>query len=448
MASLLHRIWQLLPYRLRRRVLLAASAALAPRCARQARGAGPVFIAGFFSAASGLGELARLLYAAYEQQGAQVYGIDLSSPFRQGSDVRFDIRDGRAHRGEGTLILAVNAPFVALALMVLGRGFLAHKWRIGYWAWELPGLPREWRSGANLVNEIWAISSFSARAMEAGLGRPVRVVLPPVAKPRSPSSGATSSTPTDSVDLTVLFAFNMASSFARKNPLGAICAFISAFGHDSRVRLRVKIAHAHAFPPGLKAIHEACRGYHNIEVLAGSDPPAGLSDLLAQADVLLSLHRAEGLGLLFAQAMHLGKAIVATGWSGNLDLLTEDNAFLVPASLVPAHDPQGTYDWPGMLWAEPSVEAAAALLRKLRADPQVRVRAGRAARADAERLFCRQKLPVFPVAAARRSAREPGPARVQRVCRAMPQAGAEAAAEGKETASSLLPSGSRMNAPK
>ena len=127
----LHRAWQVFPYRLRRRALLATSAALAPRCPRQACRAGPVFIAGFFSAASGLGELARLLYGAYQRQGAQVHGIDLSSPFHQGSDVRFDMVEGRAHRGEGTLILVVNAPFVALALMVLGRRFLARKWRIG-----------------------------------------------------------------------------------------------------------------------------------------------------------------------------------------------------------------------------------------------------------------------------------------------------------------------------
>ena len=119
------------------------------------------------TAASGLGELGRLLYNAYVRQGAEVYGIDLSRSFRQGTDRHFDFVDGHAHRGPGTVILGVNAPFVPLALGVLGRGFLAQKWRVGYWAWELPALPPEWNAGVDLVHEIWTISGFSARAMEA-----------------------------------------------------------------------------------------------------------------------------------------------------------------------------------------------------------------------------------------------------------------------------------------
>jgi glycosyltransferase involved in cell wall biosynthesis len=396
MSDALHRIWQVLPQRRRRRVLLATTSGLAPKCPRHARRAEPVIIAGFFAAASGLGELARLLHDAYVRRGIEVYGIDLTQSFRQGADVQFGFTDGRAHRGPGTIILVVNAPFVPLALLILGRRFLEHKWRVGYWAWELPALPPEWSAGAEFVNEIWAISGYSARAMEAGLGRPVHVVLPPIAAPAMALRAAAAGCPLQSsADFVVLVAFNMASSFARKNPLAAIAAYQEAFGHDPGTLLLVKIAHPKAYPAGARAIADACRGYRNIEVLDSLYSSDALVRLLAGADVLLSLHRAEGLGLLFAQAMHLGKSIVATGWSGNLEILNSDNAWLVPAALVRARDPQGTYDWPDMQWADPSVPDAARILRQIRSQPALRDQKGEQAQADARRSFDHSRIPAF-----------------------------------------------------
>ena len=175
-----------------------------------------------------------------------MYGVDLTGPFRQGADMQFDFVDGRAHRGPGTVILVVNGPFVPLALLILGRRLLAHKWRIGYWAWELPALPPDWCAGADVTDEIWAISGYAARAMKSKLRRPVSVVLPPVAAPGTVRGNARLQGAAFDARFVVLVAFNMASSFERKNPLAAIAAFQSAFGHDPSVRLLVKITHANA----------------------------------------------------------------------------------------------------------------------------------------------------------------------------------------------------------
>ena len=51
--------------------------------------------------------------------------------------------------------------------------------------------------------------------------------------------------------------------------------------------------------------------------------------LYASADCFISLHRSEGLGLGMMEAMLLGKPVIATGWSGNLDFMTADNSRLV-----------------------------------------------------------------------------------------------------------------------
>ena len=57
-------------------------------------------------------------------------------------------------------------------------------------------------------------------------------------------------------------------------------------------------------------------------------------------DAYASLHRAEGFGLTIADAMALGKPVVATGYSGNLEFMTDANGYLVPSTLV--SDPGGS----------------------------------------------------------------------------------------------------------
>lgn len=39
------------------------------------------------------------------------------------------------------------------------------------------------------------------------------------------------------------------------------------------------------------------------------------------------LHQAEGLGRGIAEAMMLGKPVIATGWSSNLDFMDDENSF-------------------------------------------------------------------------------------------------------------------------
>jgi glycosyltransferase involved in cell wall biosynthesis len=105
-----------------------------------------------------------------------------------------------------------------------------------------------------------------------------------------------------------------------------------------------------------------------------------MSALIASADILLSLHRSEGFGLLPAQAMALGKAVVATNWSANLDFMTSGNGMLVDYSLVPVEDSQGLYH--GGRWADPDVQDAAAKLEALIGDPALRQRLGAQAAQD------------------------------------------------------------------
>ena len=380
MLDILHRqIWQRLPYGLRRAALFHASNFLAPRPRRDVIAAEPVIVAGAFRASSGLGRITRLIFDGLRAAGVDAVAVDITAGLRQSADLPPPADPGRAGPGPGTLILCVNAPLTGMALLAIGRQVASGKRVIGLWNWELPEVPPEWRLGVGLVHEIWVSSAFTAAAIRPIAGnKPVHVVDYPInlhpPAPRTPHQPG--------APFTALCMFDAASSVTRKNPEGAIEAFRRAFGTDPSTRLVLK-AQRLAAAPEQKARLEALAAAPNIEILNATLDDAELDTLYDRADVLLSLHRAEGYGLTLAEAMRRGLPVVATGWSGNADFVSEEVGIPVPWTLVPAEDPQRTYHHPHMRWAEPDLDAAAVALRRLRDEADLAARLGAAGAAFA-----------------------------------------------------------------
>jgi glycosyltransferase involved in cell wall biosynthesis len=158
--------------------------------------------------------------------------------------------------------------------------------------------------------------------------------------------------------------FDFHSSMARKNPQGAIAAFSRAFGDDPAARLTIKTQNGARFPALFAAL--TAQAPANVELVDETWPFTRVMSLIAGADVLISLHRAEGFGLTLAEAMALGTPTIATEFSGNLDFMDETCALMVPAAATPVEDPQGIYR--GQTWGEPDLDAAARALTRLRVD--------------------------------------------------------------------------------
>ncbi len=131
-----------------------------------------------------------------------------------------------------------------------------------------------------------------------------------------------------------------------------------------------------------RELDAAIAGAGNIRLIEGMLPEADMAGLMAAADIVISLHRSEGFGLVPAQAMALGKPVIATGWSGNLDFMNKHNSALVSYSLIPVHDPEGAFQADNQMWADANVEEAAAWLRRLANDADLRARLGAAAAKD------------------------------------------------------------------
>jgi glycosyltransferase involved in cell wall biosynthesis len=220
------------------------------------------------------------------------------------------------------------------------------------------------------VHEIWVPSRFVADALPQSARLLSRVVPYPVRIPEATAARDRFGLPLDA--FVVLTAFDMLSGYVRKNPRAAIAAFRRAFGEDRRCLLLLKVGHAAPGSWAASDLDDAVAGMSNVRLIRTSLARADVAALTASADAVLSLHRAEGFGLVLAEAMLLGVPTIATGWSGNLDFMTPDDSALISYRLVPVNDPRGAYGNAPTSWAEPDIEEAAAWLRRLRDDPGLR----------------------------------------------------------------------------
>jgi glycosyltransferase involved in cell wall biosynthesis len=255
-------------------------------------------------------------------------------------------------------------------------------YRIAYWYWEFDQIPAAWLEQARGVDEVWTATEFVARGLRARLPVPVYTLPPGVElapfEPRAkPYFGLADGR------YTFLFVFHMMSVMERKNPLGLIRAFKQAFHADEPVQLVIKTSAGERDPASLQQLLAAAADA-NIQVIDALYSPGDMLALIDCCDAYASLHRSEGLGLTLAEAMLLGKPVIATGYSGNLDFMDSNNSLLVPFDITTIDKALPNYNV-GMQWAEPSVEHAARFMRQLYEAPAWGRELGAKARASARR---------------------------------------------------------------
>lgn len=360
--GLAHHLWRLLPRGPRRRAALAVASTFAPHpVAEPLRPASGIIVAGPLGHATGLGEAARVLRQSIARLGLPVWSVDLDAPVLPPS-----------LPAAAPLLIHANPPLLPLALRALPAGMIGQRMVIGYWAWELTKPSPLWERGKNFVHRVWTLSDFSAEGL-APLGVPVRAVpLPLALSPPRPSALTRADFGLPAEAVVTLASFNLASSHARKNPEAAIAAHREAFGGREDRILVLKVTNPDHFRRDMASLAALADG-PNIRILTETLSTADTHALTLACDIVLSLHRSEGFGLVAAEAMLLGKPVVATGWSGNLEFMDAESAALVAYKLVPAVDPRGVYEAPGAEWAEADVHDAAAHLRRLADDPEARL---------------------------------------------------------------------------
>lgn len=327
---------------------------------------------GYLDTESGIGEVARCFVRMLEEEGVPVAPINLPQEWLRREDRTLD-------RTAGSTPYPVNLFFVNAdqlpAVLSTRRALLDGRRSVGYWFWELEEFPERFDGALRLVDEVWVASSFCQRSIGARSAKPVVRVPPRIALGAEPVAERSRLGLRDD-DLVFLFVFDAASFLRRKNPGAAIAAFRKAFPQPGRELLLLKTTNAS--PGQVRALERLARG-SRIRIVNGYSSRNDLLALHAAADVCLSLHRSEGLGLTLLEAMAYGKPVVATAYGGCEDFLRPDAAMLVPYRKRPIGRVIGPYPAEAV-WAEPDVEAAARQMRLLASDRDLADRIGRRGR--------------------------------------------------------------------
>ncbi|WP_284242012.1 glycosyltransferase family 4 protein [Paenibacillus glycanilyticus] len=330
-----------------------------------------VNIIGFVHAEMGIGESSRLAAKAMESANLPFGLINFPLPVASRmSDYSWSHKMLDKARFN-TNIFHMNADFMRPAREHFGDDLYNSRYNIGYWHWELPEFPDEYVEGFNHVNEVWVCSKFVASSVSKRSNVPVTTIPHCIQVQVAPNINRSSFGLPENRFL-FLMMYDVQSSTLRKNPGAVIEAFKLAFDKtDSRVGLVLKVNNAEYRPHDLielkKMIAERSNMYLIDKVLSRHE----VNSLLQCTDSYVSLHRAEGFGLGLAEAMYLGKPVIATNWSGNTEFMNASNSCPVSYQLVNIGQDWGPYK-SHQIWAEPNVRNAADYMQRLVTDERWR----------------------------------------------------------------------------
>jgi GT2 family glycosyltransferase len=253
---------------------------------------------------------------------------------------------------------------LSLPQVVYGSGDLFCKnggaYRIGYTMLEVDGIPADWISLANALDEIWVPSTFNRETfLQSGLRVPV-YVMPLGVNPDYFNPKVRASRPSDRYTFFSVFEWG-----ERKAPEVLLRAYHEAFSRQDSVLLLLKVINT---DPGVDVQREiAALG------LPGDGPPVAIlynqelpvhqmGSLYRSVDCFVASTRGEGWGMPILEAMACGLPVIATNWSAHTDFISEDVAYpLEVARLIPAEAKCPYYE--GFQWADPDQDHLVQLMR-------------------------------------------------------------------------------------
>ena len=325
-----------------------------------------VNIFGALSAASGLGTAARAMAKAVKSMGIsfELNVFDVSS-----GELRPSANEERLHPTFGINLMLANADQVPRVFAAYGEGFFDDAYNIAVWQWELASPRSDTFYAFDGLDEVWTNSEFQRNAISSLAPVPVTTIHIPVVATQAGQSSSRREFGIPPNRFVFLMPFDVGSTSARKNPLAVVEAFRKIQQDYPNTHLVLKYHSGKFESEFTRQLLSAVAGAQNITVISSELRLSQLDMLRAGCDCLISAHRSEGFGLNIAEFLSLGKPVIATAYSGNLDFFDESVGFPVDYTLTELTVQAGPYQ-PGFIWAEPSMNALAVQMRRVLDDPE------------------------------------------------------------------------------
>ena len=255
-------------------------------------------------------------------------------------------------------LLCVNADGTERWLAEAGPDFRDGRYTIGLWWWEVTTWPERWLSAFDHVDEVWVATDHIRAALAPVSTVPVTKITLPVRVPTprraaAPTSGYRTASCSCSCSTTAVSSSARTRS-TRSRPSSR------AFAPGEGAKLAIKCINADVHRALTSGFRLAAARHPDIQIIEGYVSAADKNSMIASADCYVSLHRSEGYGLTLAESLLLGKPVIATRYSGNLDFMSPDGSWLVDAEMVPVGPGNDPYPADGE-WAQPDVAQASLL---------------------------------------------------------------------------------------
>lgn len=318
-----------------------------------------VNVAGHLNSEKGVGEAVRSAVRILQAGKVPIALNNFPDPGAVNSDSTYArFTDGNPYPVN---LIVLGSDAMSFFVQEMGDRYFANHYNIAHWAWELSDVPPEFLSNLKCLDELWVASSFIQAALSKLVSIPVTTVPYALTGQRPTGTLHRLHFGLPKNKFVFLFIFDFHSYMERKNPIGLVKAFKRAFSRDDDALLILKTSHSEWAAADLRALQLEAKDA-NVRITDCNMSREQVRLLMHFSDCYISLHRAEGFGLTMAEAMALEKPVIATGYSGNMDYMTDANSFPVAYKLAPIEKDQGPYRR-GFIWADPDLDCAAALMR-------------------------------------------------------------------------------------
>lgn len=276
----------------------------------------------------------------------------------------------------------------------------AGSYNIGLFDWETDFLPPQWVTACNEMDEIWVPCRWTAEVTrKSKVTRPI-YVFGHCASPDDYTDGPKLSFP--GIDPSWYKFYSIFQWTERKNPRGLLRAYLTAFTNKDPVALILKTYRGNysegeqkAIVSEIEKVKAEVGGTHQPKLMAilGMMTKDEMQALHRTGDCFSLIHRSEGWGLPHFEACLMGKPVITTNYSANLEFTKPNNSYLVDFTMTPVRG----MDWikwytNDMMWGDPDIAHCRTLMKHVYNNRAEAQKKGALAREYAQKNFSWQAI--------------------------------------------------------